>query len=93
MQYAQLRKHRRGWRVSFLYSIIRLGSRQLIRTALKWSHQSLTMPIRRPSKRRYRTPMMAANLVRRRWSVQDLLQLPVPEGIWFDAFSATKGCR
>jgi IS1 family transposase/transposase-like protein len=148
LQYAQLRKRRRGWRVSFLYSIIRLGSRQLIRSGLKalsfsglvqtsfveranltlreliaplsrrtWSiaydrqhlhlhiqwglayyhfcrpHQSLTTPIRGPSKRRYRTPVMATNLVRKRWLVQDLLQLPVPEGIWLDSFPAAKGCR
>jgi hypothetical protein len=36
---------------------------------------------------------MAANLVRKRWLVQDLLQLPVPEGIWLDSFPATQGCR
>jgi hypothetical protein len=35
LPYAQLRKHRRGLKVSFLYSIIRLGSRQLIRSGLK----------------------------------------------------------
>jgi transposase InsO family protein len=148
LQYAQLRKRRRGWRVSFLYSIVRLGSRQLIQAGLKalslsgivqtafveranltlreliaplsrrtWSiaydknhlqlhiqgglayyhfcrpHQSLTMTIPGPSKRRYRTPVMAAKLVRSRWSVQDLLQLPVPEGIWLDTFPATRGCR
>ncbi|MCB8945281.1 MAG: IS1 family transposase [Ardenticatenaceae bacterium] len=146
--YAQLRKRRQGRQVSFLYSIIRLGSRYLIRTGLQalaftgkvqtafveranltlreliaplsrrtWSmaydkyhltlhihwglayyhfcrpHQSLTIPIRGPSKRRYRTPAMAANLVNRRWSVRDLLQLPVPEGVWLDPFPAMKGCR
>lgn len=42
---------------------------------------------------RNRTPVMAAKLVRRRWSVRDLLQLPVPEGIWVDTLPATKGCR
>lgn len=148
LQYAQLRKRRHGWKVSFLYSIIRLGSRQFIRAGLKalslsgivqtafversnltlraliaplsrqtWSiaydkhhlslhihwglayyhfcrsHQSLTIPIRGPSKRRYRTPVMAANLVHNRWSVQDLLQLLVPEGVLLDTFLATKGCR
>ena len=148
LQYAQLRKRRQGWRVSFLYSIVRLGSRQFIRAGLKalslsgivqtafveranltlreliaplsrrtWSiaydkqhlwlhiqwglsyyhfcrpHQSLTIPIRGPSKRRYRTPVMAANLVHCRWSVRDLLQLPVPEGVWLDTFPATRGCR
>ncbi len=35
LQYAQLRKRRRGYRISFLYSIIRLGDRQLIRAGLK----------------------------------------------------------
>ncbi|MDA1330471.1 MAG: transposase [Chloroflexi bacterium] len=35
LQYAQLRKRRRGWKVSFLYSVVRLGSRELIRRGLK----------------------------------------------------------
>jgi IS1 family transposase len=146
--YAQLRKHRQGRQISFLYSIIRLGSRYLIRTGLQalaftgkvqtafveranltlreliaplsrrtWSiaydthhlrlhvhwglayyhfcrpHQSLTIPIRGPSKHRYRTPAMAANLMNHRWSVRDLLQFPVPEGVWFDPFPAMRGCR
>lgn len=148
LKYAQLRKRRQGWKVSFLYSIIRLGTRQAIRAGLQalnftgkvqtafveranltlreliaplsrrtWSmaydryhltlhihwglayyhfcrpHLSLTMTIRGPSKRRYRTPAMAAHLVRQRWSVRDLLQLPLPEGIWVDAFPAMKGCQ
>ena len=148
MLYAQLRKRHQGRQVSFLYSIIRLGSRHLIWAGLQalaftgkvqtafveranltlreliaplsrrtWSiahdthhlglhihwglayyhlcrpHQSLTIPIRGPSRRRYRTPAMAANLVNRRWSVRDLLQLPVPEGVWLDSFPAMKGCR
>ena len=67
LQYAQLRKRRRGWHISFLYSIIRLGSRQLIRSGLK--------------------ALALSGLVR------DLLQLPVPEGIWLDTFPAAKGCR
>jgi IS1 family transposase len=126
LQYAQLRKRHQGHHVSFLYSIIRLGNRYLIRTGLQalaftgkvqtafveranltlreiiaplsrrsWSiaydvyhlglhihgglayyhfcrsHQSLTIPIRGPNKRRHRTPAMAANLVNRRWSVRD----------------------
>jgi hypothetical protein len=33
------------------------------------------------------------HLARRRWSVRDLLELPVPEGIWWDTFPATKGCQ
>jgi len=37
--------------------------------------------------------VMAAHLVRRRWAVRDLLQLPVPEGVWLDAFPVTRGCR
>ena len=44
-------------------------------------HQSLTIPIRGPSKCRYRTSAMAANLVNCHWSVQVLLQLPVPERV------------
>ena len=87
LQYAQLRKRRQGWRVSFLYSIVRLGSRHLIRACLKTlslsgivqtafveranltfcrPHQNLTIPIRGPSKHRFRTPVMAANLVHHR---------------------------
>jgi len=53
----------------------------------------LTTPIHGPSKRRYRSTVMAANLVRKRWLVRDLMQLPVPEGIWLDSFPAAKGCR
>lgn len=34
LQYAQLRKTRRGRKVKFLYSIIRLGTRAIIRQAL-----------------------------------------------------------
>jgi transposase InsO family protein len=56
-------------------------------------HQSLTVPIRGPSKRHDRTPVMAANLVRKRCMLRDLLQLPVPEGIWLDSFPAAQGCR
>ena len=56
-------------------------------------HQSLTLPIRGPSRRRYCTPAMAADLVRQHWSVRDLLQLPVPEGVWLDPFPAAQGCR
>lgn len=56
-------------------------------------HHSLTIPIRGPSKHRYRTPAMAARLVRHRWSVRELLQLPVPEGVWLDSFPATSDCR
>ena len=148
LQYAQLRKRRCGWKVSFLYSIIRLGNREAIRAGLKalsfsdivqtafveranltlrqliaplsrrtWSiatdrqhlalhthwglayyhfcrpHQSLTQVIRGPSKYRYRTPAMAANLVNKRWLVRDYLQLPVPEGIWLAPFPATRRCR
>ena len=36
-------------------------------------HQWLTIPIRGPSKRRHRTPVMAAKLARHRWLVRDLL--------------------
>lgn len=148
LQYAQLRKRRRGYKISFLYSIIRMGTRPLLRTGLQalgltgtvqtafversnltlreliaplsrrtWSiahdqhhlwlhiqwglayyhfcrpHQSLRIDIRGPSKYRHRTPAMAAKLVRYRWKVRDLLQLPVPEEVWFDPFPATCRCR
>lgn len=36
---------------------------------------------------------LIAPLSRRTWSVRDLLQLPVPEGIWLDSSPATKGCQ
>ncbi len=86
---------RRTWSIAY--------DRQHLQLQIQWGlayyyhfchpHQSLTKPIRGPSKRRYRTLVMAANLVRKRWSVQDLLQLSVPEGIWLDPFPATQGCR
>jgi len=134
--YAQLRKTRYGRKVKFLYSIIRLGTREGIRLGLKglglsgrvqtafvermnltlreliaplsrrtWSmandiehlrlhiewglayyhlarpHMSLEVRVRGPSKRRHRTPAMAAGLAGRVWSVEDLLLLPVPEGM------------
>ena len=117
-------KSSRGRKVKFLYSIIRLGTRSVIRTALlslglsgpvqtsiversyltlreliaplprrTWSmaydlyhlrlhiqwglayyhlcraHQSLQVCIRGPSRHRFRTPAMAADLTARRWSV------------------------
>lgn len=43
-------------------------------------NQSLTKPIGGSSKRGYRTPVMIAHPVRKRWLVRDLLQLPVPDG-------------
>jgi hypothetical protein len=85
---------RRTWSIAY--------DRQHLHLHIQWGlayyhfcrpHRSLTTPIRGPSKRRYRTPVMAANLVRKRWLVRDLLQLPVPEGIWLDTFPAAKGCR
>ena len=136
LQYAQLRKKRSGSRMKFLYSIIRLGTREVLRSALlalglsgsvqtayvermnltlreliaplsrrTWSmaydvdhlrlhiqwglayyhlarpHMSLEIRVRGPSKRRYRTPAMAAELTGRVWSVEDLLLVPVPEGL------------
>ena len=42
-------------------------------------HRSLEVRVRGPSRRRYRTPMMAARLTSRRWTVADLLMMPVPE--------------
>jgi IS1 family transposase len=146
--YAQLRKRRRGRKVSFLYSIVQLGERAALKAGLialgftgtvqtafveranltlreliaplsrrTWSiaydrhhlwlhlqwglayyhfcrpHMSLRRDIRGPSKYRHRTPAMAANLVRYRWTVQDLLQLPVPDGVHFSPHPATCRCR
>jgi hypothetical protein len=143
LQYAQLRKLRRGRKVTFLYSIVRLGTRHLIRKLLlglalsglvqtayveranltlreliaplsrrTWSmahdrhhlwlhiqwglafyhlaraHQSLQVRARGPSRHRYRTPVMAAGLTRRRWSVADILLMPVPERVWLSPFPA-----
>ena len=134
LQYAQLRKRRRGRKVDFLYSIIRLGDRGIIRATLRklgftgtvqtayversnltlrehiaplsrrtWSiaydryhlwlhiqwglayyhlirpHQALRVHVRGPSRQRDRTPAMAAGLTSKRWTVADLLHLPVPE--------------
>ena len=44
-------------------------------------HMSLAVRVRGPSKRRHRTPAMAAGLTGRVWSVEELLLLPVPEGL------------
>jgi IS1 family transposase len=139
LQYAQLRKRRSGRKVAFLFSIIRLGTRDIIRQALRrlelsgiiqtafiersnltlrhlvaalarrtWSlahdiyhlwlyinwgfayynfvrvHDSLR--IRGPSRRRHRTPAMAAGLTCRPWLVRDLLLLPMPEEVWIDSY-------
>jgi hypothetical protein len=141
LQYAQLRKVRSGYKVRFLYSLIRLGARQVMRAMLRaleltgkvqtafveranltlreliaplsrrtWSiaydryhlwlhlqwglayyhlarsHQSLRIQVRGPSRCRHRTPAMAAGLTRRRWSVAELLLMPVPEGVWLAPF-------
>lgn len=143
LQYAQLRKLRQGRRVTFLYSIIRLGTRAVLRKLLlglalsglvqtsfveranltlreliaplsrrTWSmaydvyhlrlhimwglsyyhlvrcHQSLLVRVRGPSRHRYRTPAMAAGLTRHRWSVADILLLPLPERVWLTSFPA-----
>ena len=143
LQYAQLRKLRQGRKVTFLYSIIRLGTRDIIRGVLlglelsglvqtsfveranltlreliaplsrrTWSlaydqqhlwlhiqwglvyyhlvraHQSLQVQVRGPSRHRYRTPAMAAGLTNRRWSVADILLLPLPERVWLAPFPA-----
>jgi IS1 family transposase len=133
LQYGQVRKQRSGQRVRFLSSIIRLGTRPVIRTTLQrlgftgriqtayversnltlreliaplsrrtWSlandrkhlwlhlqwgltyyhfvrpHQSLEVRVRGPSRRRYRTPAMVAGLTSKRWTVAEVLLLPVP---------------
>ena len=69
LQYAQLRKRRRGWRVSFLYSIIRLGSRQLIRSGLK--ALSLTGKVQTAFVERANLTLreLIAPLSRRTWSI------------------------
>lgn len=97
-----------------LYSIVQLGTREVLRTGLEllgYSGKVQTAFVERanltlremiaPLSRRtwsiahdrHRTPAMAANLVRYRWSVRDLLQLPVPEGVWITPFAATCRCR
>jgi IS1 family transposase len=137
LQYAQLRKERRGRKVKFLYSIIRLGGRAVIRARLidqgvsgkvqtsfvernnltlrqllaslsrrtwsiaydvshLWLHvqfgvayynfcrvnMALEVRVRGPSKRRLRTPTMAAELTRHPWSVSDFILLPLPKDCW-----------
>ena len=69
LQYAQLRKRRRGWRVSFLNSIIRLGSRQLIRSGLK--ALSLTGKVQTAFVERANLTLreLIAPLSRRTWSI------------------------
>jgi IS1 family transposase len=47
-------------------------------------HLSLTHPVRGPSRYRYRTPLMAAGITRRRWSVDAFLHLPIPEQVATD---------
>jgi len=47
-------------------------------------HESLH--IRSPGRKRKRTPAMAAGLTIRRWSVRELLLLPMPEEVWIDSF-------
>ena len=56
-------------------------------------HYSLTRLVRGPSKWRFCTPAMEAGLVRKRWSVRDLLQLPIPENVQLSTFPATRGCQ
>ena len=55
---------------------------------LSRSHSSLRVRVRGPSKYRYRSPAMAAGVTRRRWSVADILQLPMPEDVWLQIPSA-----
>jgi transposase InsO family protein len=126
-------KRRQGHKITLLYSIIRLGVRDAIRTTLQklrltgtvqtaylersnltlrehvaplarrtWSlvydqhhlrlhiqwaltyyhfvrsHQSLEVCIRSPGQPRYRTPAMAVGLTSQRWTVADVLMMPVP---------------
>ena len=50
------------------------------------AHQSLEVRVRGPSRCRYRTPAMAAGLTRHRWSVAQILLMPVPEEGWLAPF-------
>jgi transposase InsO family protein len=69
---------RRTWSIAYDRHHLRLHSQWgLAYYHFCRPHQSLTTPIRGPSKRRYRTPV----------------KLPAPEGIWLDTFPATQGCR
>lgn len=52
------------------------------------SHQSLQVRVRGPSRYRYRTPAMAAGLTNHRWSVADILLVPLPERVWLAPFPA-----
>ncbi len=80
-----LREHvaplsRRTWSIAYdidhlwLHIQVGLAYYHLVR----W-HQSLRVSVRGPSKYRYRTPAMAAGLVKKRWSVAEILMVPVPE--------------
>ena len=69
LQYAQLRKRRRGWRISFLYSIIRLGSRQLIRSGLKALSLSGLVQTAFVERANLTLRELIAPLSRRTWSI------------------------
>ncbi len=49
-------------------------------------HQSLEVRIRGSGQLRYRTPAMAAGLTRKRWTVAEVLMMPVPENGVFAPF-------
>jgi len=135
--YAQLIKARGRGKLKFVFSIIRLGERAVIRARLLaldlsgrvqtafvernnltlreliaplsrrtwsmaydilhlWLHtmwgisyynfirvnMALEVRVRGPSKRRCRTPVMAAGITRRPWTVSDFLYLPLPRRVW-----------
>jgi hypothetical protein len=69
LQYARLHKRRRGWRISFLYSISGLGSRQLIRSGLKALSLSGLEQIAFLERANLTMRELIAPLSRRTWSI------------------------
>ncbi len=80
---------RRTW--SLAYDLYHLGLHLQVGLAyyqFVWPHQPLAVRVRGPSKRRLRTPAMAAGLTKTRWSVTDILLMPLPENAHFEPFPA-----
>jgi IS1 family transposase/transposase-like protein len=69
LQYAQLRKERRGRKVRFLYSIIRAGERTAIRTALKKLGFSGKIQTSYVERNNLTLRELIAALSRRTWSI------------------------
>ncbi len=80
---------RRTWSLAYdqyhLWLHIQLG---LAYYHLSRPHQSLEVRVRGPSKRRYRTPAMAAGLVKEQWSVGKILLTPLLEKAHLEPFPA-----